>query len=181
VLRVALPPATHDKLRRAQELLSHAVPSGDVAQVLDRALELLIAHVERRKLAATARPRRPRQVRPARRPAATRTIPAHVKRAVRQRDGDRCAFVAADGGRCSARRRLEFDHVEPLARGGRTSVDGVRLLCRAHNQYEAERLFGREFMRAKREAGRPRGAHHAANAPAVSSASSTAVNLPRGK
>jgi dTMP kinase len=30
-------------------------------------------------------------------------------------------------------------------------VEGVRLLCRAHNQYEAERTYGAGFMERKRE------------------------------
>jgi uncharacterized membrane protein YccC len=34
---------THDLLRRAQDLLGHAVPSGDLGQVFDRALALLVA------------------------------------------------------------------------------------------------------------------------------------------
>ena len=57
------------------------------------------------------------------------------------------------GRRCPARTRLEFDHVEEVARGGRT-LDGIRLRCRAHNQYTAERTFGIEFMRHKRAAAR---------------------------
>jgi hypothetical protein len=36
-------------------------------------------------------------------------------------------------------------------------VDGMRLRCRAHNQYEAERVFGAEFMRRKREKARMNG------------------------
>jgi hypothetical protein len=47
--------------------------------------------------------------------------------------------------------RLEFDHIEPVARGGRASVSGVRLRCRAHNQYAAECAFGAGFMSRKRE------------------------------
>lgn len=39
----------------------------------------------------------------------------------------------------------------PVARGGEATVDGVRLRCRAHNQYEAEQVFGAGFMHAKRE------------------------------
>ena len=45
---------------------------------------------------------------------------------------------------------VEFDHIEAFARGGHATVDNVRLLCRAHNGYEAERTFGAEFMRHKR-------------------------------
>jgi hypothetical protein len=73
-----------------------------------------------------------------------------VKRAVRARDGGRCTFVGDSGHRCEARSRLEFDHVEPFARGGEATVEGIRLRCRAHNQFEAERTFGPEFMRRKR-------------------------------
>jgi hypothetical protein len=38
-----------------------------------------------------------------------------------------------------------------VARGGRAAIDNLRLRCRAHNQYEAERAFGHEFVRHKRE------------------------------
>ena len=50
-------PATHDKLRRVQDLLRHSIPNGDPAAIFDRALTLLLAELERAKLAATSRPR----------------------------------------------------------------------------------------------------------------------------
>jgi len=145
---------THDKLRRAQALLSHAVPSGDLAQVVDRALDVLIERLEKRKFAATARPRRGAN---AKTPHA-RNVPAQVRRAVWERDACRCTFIGDRGQRCPARKLLEFDHIDPVARGGRASVDRMRLRCRAHNQFEAERAFGVEFMRGKREAARARAA-----------------------
>jgi hypothetical protein len=40
---------THVKLRRAQNLLRHVVPTGDPAAIFDRALTLLVADLERRK------------------------------------------------------------------------------------------------------------------------------------
>ena len=43
----------HDSLRRAQDLLGHQIPSGDIAQVFERALGLLVAHLEQQKFAAT--------------------------------------------------------------------------------------------------------------------------------
>ena len=150
VLRLVLPEATHAKLRHAQALLAHAAPGGDVAQVVDRALDALIAQLERRKFAATKRPRQPRAAIHGRTPASARSVPAHVKRAVWQRDQGRCAFVSVHGRRCSARALLEFDHVDPVARGGTSHAERVRLLCRAHNQFEAERVFGRAFMQRKR-------------------------------
>jgi 5-methylcytosine-specific restriction endonuclease McrA len=73
--------------------------------------------------------------------------------------------VSASGRRCSETRDLEFDHIEPYAQGGTPSVANVRLLCRVHNQYEAERTFGVEFMRRKREAASQRPAEARAAMP----------------
>ncbi len=134
---------THDKLHHAQALLSHALPSGDFAQVLERALDALITTQEKTKFAATDKPRRIRaSVNP-------RTIPAHVKRAVRERDGFQCTFVSEAGHRCEERKFLEFDHIDPVSRGGEATAERMRLLCRAHNQYEAERVFGIPFIQRK--------------------------------
>jgi 5-methylcytosine-specific restriction endonuclease McrA len=146
-LQVTIAGRTREKLRYAQELLGHQIPSGDVAHVLDRALDALIHRLEAQKFAATSRPRRePRRTR------GRRTIPAAVKRAVWERDGGRCTYVSDRGQRCPARSRLEFDHIDPVARGGEATVAGMRLRCRAHNQYEAERTFGAGFMSGKRRA-----------------------------
>jgi len=144
-LQVTIGQGTHDKLRYAQTLLSHRVPIGDLAGILDRVLDLAIKQLEKQKFAATDRPRQ------AQKSDNPRTIPAHVQRAVWQRDRGQCAFVSPDGHRCSAREELEFDHVDPVARGGQATTSGVRLLCRAHNQHEAERVFGVEFMNGKRQ------------------------------
>jgi hypothetical protein len=143
-----VPKSTHDKLRHAQGLLSHAVPTGDLAQVIDRALDALISQLEVRRLGVSTRDLRRE---PADDGAPSRYIPAAVRRAAWERDGGRCTFVSITGGRCRSRQFLEFDHVEPFARGGRATVDNIRLRCRAHNQYAAECIFGREFMREKRQ------------------------------
>ena len=126
MLQVTLSKQTYAKLRHAQALLSHAVPNGDVAEVLDRALDRLIEGIEKRKVGTGAR----------RALASTRErhIPAVVRRTVWERDGGRCTFVSANGVRCGSSRLVEFDHVDPVARGGEATVDGIRLRCRAHNQ-----------------------------------------------
>ena len=142
-LQLTMSQSTHDKLRRAQELLGHQIPSGDMAEVFDRALDALIEQLEKRKLAATSRPRQSQR----RSSANPRYIPASVKRAVWERDAGRCTFMSGAGRRCEARARLEFDHVLEVARGGLATVENIRLRCRAHNQYTAERAFGAAFMR----------------------------------
>jgi hypothetical protein len=145
-LQVTIGKATHDKLRQAQELLRHALPSGDLEQVLDRALDALITKLEKRKFGATDRPRQ----RPQRTSTSKRHIPVHVRRAVRERDQGQCTFVNDTGHRCSARKLLELDHIDPVARGGAATVENIRLRCRAHNQFEADCMFGSGFMHKKR-------------------------------
>ena len=147
-LQATIGQGTHDKLRYAQALLGHAVPSGDLAEVLDRALDALIAQLEKQKIGATSRARAQRAAED------PRHIPTAVKRAVWERDGGQCGFVGEDGHRCGSSVRLEFDHVDPVARGGEATIEGIRLRCRAHNQYEAECVFGAGFMASKREAAR---------------------------
>jgi len=148
----------HDKLCYVQELLGHQMPSGDLAQIFERALDALIPQLEQRKFAATNRAR-PRRRGSSRNP---RYIPPDVQRAVWRRDRGQCTFVSEDGHRCQARKFLEFDHVQEVARGGEATESGIRLRCRAHNQYAAECTFGSEFMRHKRiAAAEPRAAAHA--------------------
>jgi hypothetical protein len=106
---------TREKLRLAQDLLGHAVPSGDLSQVFDRALTALIDELVRRKFAATPHPRGSRgQARD------SDYVPADVRRAVYVRDGGRCAFVSVDGHRCGERRFIEFHHPS----SGRRQGDG---------------------------------------------------------
>jgi 5-methylcytosine-specific restriction endonuclease McrA len=132
---------THDKLRRAQDLLRHAVPDGDPAIIFDRALTLLLTKLERSKTGATDRPRTARPGTSHHAHAASRHVPAATQRVVWQRDGGRCAFTGPQG-RCPATRFLEYHHVVPFAAGGETTATNLELRCRAHNQYEADRYFG---------------------------------------
>jgi hypothetical protein len=139
---------THSKLQAIQDLLGPRVHPRDLEQILDRAFDALLEKLQRAKCGAADRPRQS----PAKPSEDARHVPAHVKRAVWNRDGGRCTFVSDTGQRCTERKSLEYDHVLEVARGGRASVEGVRLLCRTHNQLSAERTFGSAFMSAKREA-----------------------------
>ncbi|WP_449658163.1 HNH endonuclease [Anaeromyxobacter paludicola] len=83
---------------------------------------------------------------------ARRAIPAALRREVWARDGGQCAWRGEDGRRCESRWQLELDHVIPVALGGATTADNLRLACRAHNILSAERAFGREHMARFRRA-----------------------------
>jgi hypothetical protein len=128
---------TIDKLQRVQDLMRHAIPNGDPAAIIDRALTVLLVQLERSKLAATARPRTGRAL-----TLGSRRVAAEVRRAVWARDGSQCAFVAADGRRCQERGFLELHHMVPYAAAGDATVETIELRCRAHNLYEAELDFG---------------------------------------
>jgi hypothetical protein len=143
-IRFTAGPATRDKLKVAQDLLRHAIPSGDVAAIFDRALSELIEAHSRRKMAVVRRPAKVRAVPEGARPDAenTRHVAAEVKRVVWVRDGGRCAFVGASGHRCSERAFLEYHHVVPHAVGGPPTIANIQLRCRAHNGYEADVFFG---------------------------------------
>ncbi|MEX2272879.1 MAG: HNH endonuclease [Vicinamibacterales bacterium] len=135
---------THDKLRHAQALLRHRIPSGDIGALINKALTMLIADVERKKFGIVQRPRATTSAKEAGAShPGSRTIPAAVRRAVAARDGGRCAFVGRDG-RCDERDFLEFHHIVPYAAGGKATVDNIALRCRAHNGHEAVLYFGEE-------------------------------------
>jgi hypothetical protein len=80
-LQLTISDETLEKLRRAKDLLGHAVPAGDDDAVLNRALTVLLDKLAREKCAQTDKPRPGRSRSPrARRPSAA------VKRIVWQRD-----------------------------------------------------------------------------------------------
>lgn len=137
-LQLTIGGETLEKLRLAKDMLSHTIPSGDDAAVLDRALSALLVDLARKKFAATPKPRRSRS-----RDPRAREVPAAVKRAVWVRDLGRCAFIGTTGHRCNERRFVEFHHVDPYALGGEATVDKIELRCRRHNDYESRLYFGK--------------------------------------
>jgi hypothetical protein len=129
---------TCEKLRLAQDMLRHAVPTGDTGEIIDRALTALLEELARKKFAKTDRPRASRGVAPG-----SRYNAAKVRRAVWIRDGGRCAYVSKGGRRCNERAFVEFHHLDPYGVGGEATVERTELRCRAHNNYEAELFYGR--------------------------------------
>jgi hypothetical protein len=139
------PRSLRDKLAEAQDLLGRAGAGGDLAVVVERALEALLKELRQKKLGAAAAPRpRPAAPRHGRR---TRHAPRATRRAVVARDGGRCAYVdPATGKRCSATTGLQFHHVAPWARGGSDDPSNVVLHCAAHNGLLAEQAYGPEAV-----------------------------------
>jgi HNH endonuclease len=128
-----------EKLEAARAALSHARPGATAEEILEAGLDLVLAgHARRKGLVQRPRKEPPR--------SKSDGVPAHVRREVWTRDGGRCQWPLESGGICGSMRRLEFDHVIPRARGGPSTVENTRLLCRIHNDLAARRTFGDDWM-----------------------------------
>lgn len=134
-----------EKLRRAQELLAHCVPTGDLGEILERSLDVLLDKLLQARGVKRANrrgePLVPLAVRAPGR-GSSRHIPTIVRRTVWLRDGGRCAFVSSAGRRCAAKAPLEFHHRKPYGIGGAATVENIELRCRPHNAYEAMLFYG---------------------------------------
>ena len=142
-LQVTVGEEAHDDLEWLQDAMRREFPAGDPSDTVTRALKMMRAEIEKKRFAATDRPRHSKGARPG-----SRDIEAHVQRAVWARDEGRCAFVAPSGRRCSERTYLEYHHTDPYAFGGEATVERIALRCRAHNMYESELIFGKFERRA---------------------------------
>ena len=70
-----------------------------------------------------------------------RYIPAQIKREVWIRDQGRCTYPG-----CSSKYFLEYDHIQPVSLHGTSTLENLRLLCRAHNQLVAIQQLGFKQM-----------------------------------
>jgi hypothetical protein len=140
------------KLERLQKLMS-----ADLVQVIERAVTEKLERLERKRFGLTKSPRK--NSLPEDKPTTDRYVPAALKRAVYYRDEGRCRYTDPKGQRCKERDWLEYHHRFPYALGGQHTLRDVCLMCHAHNQYEADRDFGRAVMAQHRSgsAGRKRG------------------------
>jgi 5-methylcytosine-specific restriction endonuclease McrA len=135
-----------EKLELCRDLMSHANPSRDLGVVVERAVELLLADLERKRLARTKRTAPGRTFESSK----SARIANATRRRVFERDGLRCTYVSPEGQLCGARAFLELDHVEPRALGGANHSENLRVRCRAHNQHWAEQVFGRELVERRK-------------------------------
>ncbi len=135
-----------DKLERLQALLRH-----DLATCIEAAVTEKLGRIEAKRFGLTKNPRRTLDETDTL--PYSRYLPAAVRRSVRERDGDQCAFRLQNGDRCPERRSLEFHHRDPYGRGGNHHPDNLSLMCRAHNAYGAELDYGKEHMEKHRRRG----------------------------
>ena len=118
-------------LKRAKEIFAHAIPDRDSGKIVARSLKELVERHDPLK-------------------KTPRASAAYAHRATRLqlylRENGQCDFIdPMTGHRCEERALLERDHIHPRALGGDDSLANGRMLCRAHNQYMSEKIFGKKI------------------------------------
>ncbi|MCP3983684.1 MAG: HNH endonuclease [bacterium] len=172
--------AFKDKLERFAEVLGVHDAQGQLAEVLETAIDLALEkkdpakRQERREARAKKRSaenaethvEKPRgdathdvtQDATQHAPGGERSrhVPAELRDQLLVGADHRCEYVAAGGTRCAARTGLHIDHKHPFSRGGPTTEQNLRVLCALHNYWEAERHYGVRFVKGKIAASRAR-------------------------
>ena len=152
-----------EKLEAARDALSHSHPGADVETLLEAGLDLLLDRAAKRR-GLVKKPRAAKPSAASAEPENPRQVPAAVSREVFLRDSGRCQWKMADGGICGSTHRVELDHVLPVGRGGRATVENLRVLCGPHNDLAAREAYGDDWMNQfTRRGDRP--ASHSAQAP----------------
>jgi 5-methylcytosine-specific restriction endonuclease McrA len=72
----------------------------------------------------------------------SRYIPVKTKKLVWLRDGGTCQHKLPGGKLCGSTFQLEFDHIQPFAKGGTSEPENLRLTCRSHNAFAAIQSYG---------------------------------------
>ena len=139
-LRATISAEAEAALARLRDIDRHAVPDGDIGELVSKAIIERCEKVEARKFGKLKQTQNA-PVHFEDKAVATRTPSREIVRIISNRDGFQCRYVAPDGTRCQSHAWLEKDHRKGWAYGGRTSVANMQLMCRAHNQFKARRAL----------------------------------------
>jgi hypothetical protein len=125
-----------------------------MAQVLEKAIDISLEKKDpQKKLERRLQKKRSLKSRPDEFPSngkvKSRYIPSEIRERVHQRASYQCEFRGPDGKRCSSRNGLEIEHQRPFAIFRSHDEHFLRLFCARHNRFQAERVYGTDFIRAK--------------------------------
>jgi hypothetical protein len=144
------------KLAAAKDALSHSHPGASEETIIETGLDLILERTARRRglvknprkkaLALHVPPAPTKETAvPTKDPG--RYVAADVRRAIWERDQGKCQWKLEGGGICGETRRVELDHVEPFAKGGRIlKPEDGRVLCDFHQDVSARKEFGDGLM-----------------------------------
>jgi hypothetical protein len=146
-----------EKLARFKELDSHAIGDANYNELFERLVDLALRQKEKIHSVQTtdsedgvAKTSAPKVIPAKTNPShpshkvRSRYIPIDIKREVLKRDGGMCTFMnPLTKKRCNSKHFLQFEHKIPFANGGTHSIENITLLCRNHNLFQAEKVFGK--------------------------------------
>ena len=145
LITFAVSPEFMEKLARVRAIAWHRLPlRASFVQIF----EFLVDEYLERHYPARKQKRREKRLGASARvaeqtaPPGKRYIPATLRDQVFERDRGECTFAGPTGNRCGSTHALQVDHIVPVALGGASTLDNLRLLCGKHNRLEAERLLG---------------------------------------
>jgi 5-methylcytosine-specific restriction endonuclease McrA len=116
-----------EKLEKLQNLLGHQLDDKKYATLIEELADLALKKLEPKSPPTLA----------VKEVSATRYIPAKIKRAVWHRDQGRCTHPG-----CGSKYALQYEHIIPFSKGGKSSLENLKLLCPAHNQLAAIQAYG---------------------------------------
>ena len=154
------------KFERLAEVLGVENPLKNMAEVFEKAIDISLEKKdpkkklerrlerERKRSASEPRPGEIRQEGSPNKPEGkgkSRYIPPEVRERVLAKAGHQCQYRAKDGTRCSSKTGLQIEHSRPFAIYRSHEERFLKVLCRRHNLFQAERVYGAGFIRAKIE------------------------------
>ena len=139
-LRLILDEEMMSDLNRIRELLSHANANMSSTEVFGRSMKALLSKIDPEKRRAASAPKSQSENDKPRSSPDTRLAKGIIRRIVWSRDQGQCTFLdKTTGRRCTSRHMCEIDHIIPWSHGGKTEVENLRVMCKAHNQFIYER------------------------------------------
>ena len=140
-IRFSISKESYQKLTQAKDKLSNSLKRDlTVEGLVSKLVEHYLSPKERRAATISSK---------------LRYIPSSLRRRVFERDHGCCSYVSPDGQRCTESKFLHIDHIVPFAKGGKTELSNLRLLCSQHNKLCAEQQFGKAFIEQKIQCSSP--------------------------
>jgi len=129
---ISLSKTQWEKITRMRELLSHSVPSGDWATLLEYLSDKVIQKKTGKVTYQAVDKMMQQKVdqMPSQKPASL----YQLKKQILSQDHG-CQYKSKDGKVCGSRWALQSDHFQPKWAGGKDIPENLRALCGKHNRY----------------------------------------------
>ncbi len=141
-----------EELKKAKSLLSHVAQSGSWVEVISMmAKKFNQSKLGKLKSENNSKPKKSTSVTEVRdiksnnvslpTPVLRRPyISVSLKRRIYSQAQGCCQYQSPDGNRCGSQFQVQIDHITPVAWGGETLLENMRLLCRTHNLLAAQQM-----------------------------------------